>query len=557
MAKYGAGIDVLSLSQLNSDMRIQPLLVHTYLRFSKFQKKFEENSDPMTEETTTKRIPIESMIRRHNNNNNTSQKKRRRKKRETETLTESTNSMRNHKTTESTNSMRSPRSVINVKRVSENFRNSLRSPSSRKNTPSSSGSRATKSSSTKKSSVKKTSSSSKPLWRHPGVTVVRGEQSPLSLKRSPARFLTSPTKSSSKEEEGEETEERHRSVSRDLDRDLAVVSERCTKRSVGTQTTRQRRNRSQSCVSSRSTKQQQTRALLSNTRDMLRNEISNISTKSSKKGKFLETLRDQLKWTESELKSARAHVVCLGESTKSWSNMSMGAVDLALRRAAQDALRSEGGVLVMKMNRRIHPFTRRREFVPRAIRIDTTSGSSPRLIYFAPSNTSKQRTFRLHSVRFGVLEGDHDDDDRISRSLRFSLSNESSNTRRILDVIFSDVSTAINSFLAIQSVLDVDTENRKTREQLQWKIAQLQVSKMLKNTMSSSSSGQRSEEDNEITELEPLFVYVYFHVTRSYLEKIRRSYTHTHIHTQIRSESCVRGCCVGVQRHVSSCIGKT
>ena len=513
----------------------------------------------MTEETSTKRIPMIDSCNTVIRHNNTSQKKRRRKKKKkkmetetTTTLTESTNSMRSHKTMES----RSPRSVINVKRVSENFRNSLRSPSSRKNTPSS-GSRATKSSSTKKSSVKKTSSSSKPLWRHPGVSVVRGEQSPLSLKRSPARFLTSsPTKSSSKEEEGEETEERHRSVSRDLDRDLAVVSERCVKRSVGTQTARQRRNRSQSCVSSRSTKQQQTRALLSNTRDMLRNEISNISTKSSKKGKFLETLRDQLKWTESELKSARAHVVCLGESTKSWSNMSMGAVDLALRRAAQDALRSEGGVLVMKMNRRIHPLTRRREFVPRVIRIDTTSGSSPRLIYFAPSNTSKQRTFRLHSVRFGVLEeGDHDDDDRISRSLRFSLSNESSNTRRILDVIFSDVSTAINSFLAIQSVLDVDTENRKTREQLQWKIAQLQVSKMLKNTMSSSSSGQRSEEDNEITELEPLFVYVYFHVT-SFVSPAFE-HTHTHIHTQIRSESCVRGCCVGVQRHVSSCIGKT
>ena len=84
----------------------------------------------------------------------------------------------------------------------------------------------------------------------------------------------------------------------------------------------------------------------------------------------------------------------------------------------------------------------------------------------------------------------------------FTLSNESSSERRRLDVVFSDVSTAINSFLAVQSLLDVDTEHRETREQLQWKIAQLQVSKMLGKT------SKRSEKDNEIAELEPLFAYV-------------------------------------------------
>ena len=136
------------------------------------------------------------------------------------------------------------------------------------------------------------------------------------------------------------------------------------------------------------------------------------------------------------------------------------------------------------------------------IRVDTTSGSSPRLIYFSPSDAlsdKKRRVFALHAVRFGVLEDDHD---RVSRSLTFTLSNESSSERRRLDVVFSDVSTAINSFLAVQSLLDVDTEHRETREQLQWKIAQLQVSKML------GKKSKRSEKDNEITELEPLFAYV-------------------------------------------------
>ena len=196
--------------------------------------------------------------------------------------------------------------------------------------------------------------------------MVRGERSPLSLKRSPARFMTqtsSPTKSSSKEGEFV-VEERHRSVSRDLDRDLAgcVMSndQKVKKRSVATQTTRPRRNRSQSLHMTRTTsKRMQTKTLLSTTRDLLRNEIS----RQGKSGKALEALSDQLKWTESELKSARAHVMCLGESTRSWSNMSTGAVDLALRRAAQDALRSEGGVLVLKLNRRVHPLTRRCEFV--------------------------------------------------------------------------------------------------------------------------------------------------------------------------------------------------
>ncbi len=196
--------------------------------------------------------------------------------------------------------------------------------------------------------------------------MVRGERSPLSLKRSPARFMTSsPTKSSSKEDELFVVEERHRSVSRDLDRDLAgcVISsdqKKVKKRSVATQTTRPRRNRSQSLHMTRTTsKRMQTKTLLSTTRDLLRNEIS----RQGKSGKALEALSDQLKWTESELKSARAHVMCLGESTRSWSNMSTGAVDLALRRAAQDALRSEGGVLVLKLNRRVHPLTRRCEFV--------------------------------------------------------------------------------------------------------------------------------------------------------------------------------------------------
>ena len=354
----------------------------------------------------------------------------------------------------------------------------------------------------------KTSSSSshqKPVWRHPGVTVVRGERSPLSLKRSPARFLTSPTKSTSS---SKVEEERHRSVSRDLDHDLAsccVVNSndrKVKKRSVATQTTaRPRRNRSQSLHMSRTTtsKRMQTKTLLSTTRDLLRNEIS----RQGKSGKALEALSDQLKWTESELKSARAHVMCLGESTRSWSNMSTGAVDLALRRAAQDALRSEAGVLVLKLNRRVHPLTRRREFVPRAIRVDTAT-SSPRLIYFSPSDAlsgKKRRVFVLHAVRFGVLEDDHD---RISRSLTFTLSEECCSTkeRRHLDVVFGDVSTAINSFLAIQSLLDVDTEHRETREQLQWKIAQFQVSKML------GKKSKRSEKDNEIVELEPLFAYV-------------------------------------------------
>ena len=143
--------------------------------------------------------------------------------------------------------------------------------------------------------------------------------------------------------------------------------------------------------------------------------------------------------------------------------MSTGAVDLALRRAAQDALRSEAGVLVLKLNRRVHPLTRRREFVPRAIRVDTAT-SSPRLIYFSPSDAlsdKKRRVFALHAVRFGVLEDDHD---RVSRSLTFTLSNESeSKERRRLDVVFSDVSTAINSFLAVQSLtLTRSTEKRES-----------------------------------------------------------------------------------------------
>ena len=127
----------------------------------------------------------------------------------------------------------------------------------------------------------------------------------MSLKRSPARFMTqtsSPTKSSSKEGDFV-VEERHRSVSRDLDRDLAgcVMSndQKVKKRSVATQTTRPRRNRSQSLHMTRTTsKRMQTKTLLSTTRDLLRNEIS----RQGKSGKALEALSDQLKWTESELR---------------------------------------------------------------------------------------------------------------------------------------------------------------------------------------------------------------------------------------------------------------
>ena len=222
---------------------------------------------------------------------------------------------------------------------------------------------------------------------------------------------SSPTKSSSKEGEFV-VEERHRSVSRDLDRDLAgcVMSndQKVKKRSVATQTTRPRRNRSQSLHMTRTTsKRMQTKTLLSTTRDLLRNEISRHGGKS---GRALEVLSDQLKWTESELKSARAHVMCLGESTRSWSNMSTGAVDLALRRAAQDALRSEGGVLVLKLNRRVHPLTRRCEFV-RGVSVERVRENFNHITHYITNEKYSNKTTNSNTgttrIRVDTTSGSH------------------------------------------------------------------------------------------------------------------------------------------------------
>lgn len=194
--------------------------------------------------------------------------------------------------------------------------------------------------------------------------------------------------------------------------------------------------------------------------------------------------------------------------------MSTGAVDLALRQAAMDALCGEG-VLVMKLNRRVNLFTRRRCRVARVLTVSGAGSGTPMLTYHDPSRNKKEgKSFVIRSLQFAMRHDDDDDNDErdeICRSVRFNFVDA-----KDLRVVFGDVSTALNSFLAIQSLLPYDLNKDKlTREQLQCKISQHHLTKDL--PLVSSKSLASSEEDNEITQLEPLFAYVFFSLSLSLL----------------------------------------
>ena len=265
------------------------------------------------------------------------------------------------------------------------------------------------------------------------------------------------------------------------------------------------------------------RDAIQRTRDLLKREIMRRNRErrdddeSSKKSTVskedatgdLDALNESLRWTEAELRAAQEHVLCLGDSVNSWSAMSEGAVDRALGQAATTSL--QRGVLMTKLSWRAHPFGGRR-FSHRIVRVlrDTDAARS-RIEWFSPTTNidvhelnaeasnvrSRSIDFvDVEEIRFGKMSGVFCELlERVDETSAKSLATRSISVvakTRSLDLMLGDSQQAIGTFLALQSLVPSRTTTReswrRTREQLQWECGQIVIENFRRRVSTDVSS---------------------------------------------------------------------
>lgn len=266
------------------------------------------------------------------------------------------------------------------------------------------------------------------------------------------------------------------------------------------------------------------KSAIERTRDLLEGEIRKRRLDKDETGEDetstyrndVEALRESLRWTETELKSAQAHVLCLGDSVNSWSAMSGRAVNMALERATLESMRR--GVPVIKLNATGF-LGRARQFCQRFLFLVPSSSSkdaSPSVRVRRPGSMSGRRTGTIYWCKPDcVLRSNLDVADE-EKSALFARSNGIDTTEivsmsfgrdagtyiellsradedrakalvtrcvtivgssRSLDIVFKDSVVAIDAFMSIQSMTPFSPSSswRRTREQLQWECAQITI----------------------------------------------------------------------------------